>query len=92
MASMVEILKRIFIWNNGIVHIYSWTIFAILTLVIGTIIAVIKSKKDNQKTISGFYPIFNLNKFWPLFFLFLFIGIIIGLAYTESNPFVYFQF
>lgn len=92
MASMTEILKRIFVWQNGIVHIYSWTVFAIAVLVLGTAIAVIKAKKDNQKTVSGFYAVLNLNKFWSLFFLFLFAGIIAGLAYTGSNPFVYFQF
>ena len=87
-----EILKRIFTWQNGILHIYSWTIIAIVVLLIGTVAAVIKSKKSNIKNISGFYPILNLDRFTSWLILFLFAGVILALAYTNSNPFIYFQF
>lgn len=87
-----EIFKRIFIWQDGILWISSWTLFAILIVAVGTIAAIIKSRKNNNKKISGFYPLLNLEKFTSLFILFLFIGIIVGLAYTDSNPFIYFQF
>jgi len=87
-----EILKRIFTWQNGILHIYSWTIIAIVVLLIGTVAAVMKSKKSNNKNISGFYPILNLDRFTSWLILFLFAGVILALAYTNSNPFIYFQF
>ena len=87
-----EILKRMFTWQNGILQIYSWTIIAILVLLVGTVAAIVDSKKNNMKNISGFYPILNLSKFTSWLFVFLFAGIIIGLAYTNSNPFIYFQF
>jgi len=88
----LEIIKRMFIWQNGIIHIYSWTIIALFVLLVGTVVAIVNSKKNNCKIISGFYPILNLNKFTSWLIVFLFAGIIIGLAYTNSNPFIYFQF
>jgi alginate O-acetyltransferase complex protein AlgI len=87
-----EILKRIFIWQDGILQISSWSLLAIFVLVVGTVAAVISSKKKAEKNVSGFYPMLKPEKFTSLLLLFLFIGIILGLAYTESNPFIYFQF
>ncbi len=87
-----EILKRMFMWENGILHVYTWTIIAFVLLLVSTLIAAFNSRKNNSTTISGFYPILNLSKFISWLFVFLFIEIIIGLAYTNSNPFIYFQF
>lgn len=90
-AATFEILSRMFIWQNGIVHIYSWTVVAIITVLISTAVAVIRSKQKGE-VVTGFYPVFDLGKTGSLILLFAFIGIIIIFAYTESNPFIYFQF
>lgn len=90
-AVTFEILSRMFIWQNGIVHIYSWSVVAIVTVLAATVCAAIKSKK-NGESITGFYPIFNLNKTGSLILLFTVIGVIMIFAYTKSNPFIYFQF
>lgn len=89
----LEILKRIFIWQDGILQIHSWTIFSIIVLILGTAAAIIKAKRTGEtKFISGYYKIMSLDKFSSLICIILFIGIILGLAYTNSNPFIYFQF
>ena len=41
---------------------------------------------------NGFCPSFNLNTVVGLTMFFTFVGIILGLAFTGENPFVYFQF
>ena len=87
-----EILKRMFTWQDGILHVYTWTIIAFVVLLVSTLIAAFNSRKNSIITISGFYPVLNLNKFTSWLLVFLFIEIIIGLAYTNSNPFIYFQF
>ena len=89
----LEIIKRIFIWQDGILQIHSWTIIAIILLIIGTVAAIIKAKKIGEtKFISGYYKIVSLDKISSLIIVILFIGIILGLAHTNSNPFIYFQF
>ena len=87
-----EIFRRIFIWHDGILWISSWAVLAIAVLVVGTVVAIVHSWKNHNKHVSGFYPVMNLEKFSSLLILFVSIGIILALAYTESNPFIYFQF
>ncbi len=91
-AITFEIFKRIFIWHDGILHIYLWLIVAVVTVLVSTIFAVYKSKKQNQKIISGHYMILDLKKTGSLILVLSFIGIILCFAYTKSNPFIYFQF
>ena len=91
-AITFEVLKRMFVWHTGIIHISSWVVLAIFVLAVGTLAAFFRSKKSNFKSVSGFYPELNLSSFSSLVILFLAVGIIVGLAYTKSNPFIYFQF
>lgn len=86
------VIKKLFIWQDGITQIYSWSVVAILIIIISYSIAVFKSKKHSSKYINGFYPVLDLNKFSSLVIFFVFIGLIIALAFTGSNPFIYFQF
>jgi alginate O-acetyltransferase complex protein AlgI len=88
---------RIVTWQDGIIQIYVWLIVAILLVVAATVFAIIKNRlplysNDKSAEINGFYPMLNLMKFWHLVVFFIAIGIVIGLAYTGSNPFIYFQF
>ncbi len=91
-STTFEIIKRMFVWHNGIVHIYFWVVIAIAVVLLGTLVAAIKAKKHEERVVTGFYPIFNLEKFGSLVLLFVFMGIILIFAYTNSNPFIYFQF
>ncbi len=87
-----EVIKGIFTWQSGTLHIYSYSIFAIITVAICSVSAMIKSKKYGNVTVQGYYPNFNLTTVRGLTVFFVFCGIIAALAYTGSNPFIYFQF
>jgi hypothetical protein len=51
-----------------------------------------QSRRLGEKEIHSHYPKLPLDKIWGLA-LFLFLVLLAaGLAYTESNPFIYFQF
>ena len=85
------IIKRIFTLQNGITQPFMWTFVALFVLIIAEIAAVIKAKKSNSE-VKGFYPIFNLSTITGMTIFFTFVGLILGLAFTGENPFVYFQF
>lgn len=92
LSSALFILKKVFIWEEGVIQTFSWTIFAIVLLAICELVAIIRSKKLKENNVTGFYYIANLNSFWGLTLFWVFLGLTIGLAYTDSNPFIYFQF
>ena len=92
-----DVLYRMIIPSSGLTHIYSWSIFSIIILIAATAVAYLKNKKqatDAGKTVrtEGFYPVLNLKKFWNIVILFVVAGLILGMAYVNSNPFIYFQF
>jgi alginate O-acetyltransferase complex protein AlgI len=87
-----QIIKRIILWEDGIIQIYVWFIFAMIIVIIATLITSLKALEDKSKEINGFYPLLNLSKIWHLTIFFMVIGIIFGIAYTGTNPFIYFQF
>lgn len=86
------IIKGIFTLQNGIRQPFSWAFAAIISLVICTVVPVIKKQKQGVAEIDGYYPTFNLNSIIGLSVLFISVGLIFCLAYTGENPFVYFQF
>ena len=88
----LDVLTKLFVWSNGITQIFSWSIFSIAVVLIATVVAIVKSKKNGEQNINGFYPLVDLAKISGLFVFLLEIMIIIMLAYTDANPFIYFQF
>ncbi len=86
-----EIIFGILFWQNGIFYISSWVIFGVVCVLISTLIAYVKSVLKKSE-FNGFYPTLKLNTILGQTVLFVMIGITIGLAYTGSNPFIYFQF
>lgn len=87
-----SVYKQIFMWNDGILQIYSWAIVGVVVVLIATLTAVISARKKKEKTINGFYPVLNLNKMSHQIVFITCLGLIIIFAYTGSNPFIYFQF
>jgi alginate O-acetyltransferase complex protein AlgI len=92
-----NLIIRMITWQNGITQIYVWVIVAVPIVFIATLSALIKHRlrlngSDTATTIDGFYPILDLSTFWHLVIFFIVIGTIMGLAYTGTNPFIYFQF
>ena len=86
------ILKGIFTLQNGIVQPFIWSFIAFALLILSEISAVLKSRRENLTYIQGFCPVMNLSSIPGLTAFFVFVGIILGLAFTGENPFIYFQF
>lgn len=85
------VIKGILTLQNGIRQPFSWSFAATIILLISTTCAAIKNPQDLTAT-DGYYPILNLNRIAGLTIFFVTVGLILGLAYTGNNPFVYFQF
>ena len=85
-----------FSFRGGLEQPYLW-LFVDIVLVVGcTVVAAVRSKKvhptqkyKNTSNVDGFYPILNLSKFRNLVVFFVFIGLILCLAYTGGSPFIY---
>lgn len=86
-----DILRGILLWQGGSLYISSWCIFGIIVLIAATLTAVIKARREKHE-VTGFYPTVDLSSVWGLTIFFVFVGITIGLAYTGTNQFIYFQF
>lgn len=87
-----QIIKGIVLWQDGIVKVYVWVIIAVLLVLSAEMEAGLKARKNKQDEINGFYVILDLSKIWNLVLFFVFIGLILGLAFVGANPFIYFQF
>lgn len=85
------VVKGIFTLQNGIRQPFAWTFAAFAFLIISTAAAEKKAKKGATET-NGYYPILNLDSVWGLTIFFVELGLMLALAYTGENPFVYFQF
>lgn len=85
---IIEIFVCIFSMQKGAFQPYLYSFLAFIVLIIATICA----KKNSDYQINGYYPIQDLSTIKGLTLFFTFIGFIICLAYTNANPFVYFQF
>ncbi len=91
-SNALQVIKGIFTFQKGIKWSFAWSFISMILLLIFTIGAVIKSKKNNEKEIEGYYPIVNLDTVWGLTIFLVVLGLIFGLAFTGEQPFVYFQF
>jgi alginate O-acetyltransferase complex protein AlgI len=86
----IIVIKRMLTLSKGITHIYTWTFISFAFMVICTISAYRQSKFKTK--VEGYYMLKDLSKISSLVLLFVVIGLMIGLAYTGSSPFIYFQF
>ncbi len=86
------ILRGIFTLQNGIVQPFFWSFAAFALLLISELSAVFKSHRQHLSSVNGYYPVMNLDSISGLTTFFVFVGIILGLAFTGENPFIYFQF
>lgn len=86
------LINGIFCFQDGIWQPFAWSFVAIGVLTVSTIAAMFHSKRSNQREITGFVPMLNLNTLAGLALFFFICGLIICLAFTGESPFVYFQF
>ena len=91
-STAFAVYKKMFIWSNGILQIYTWAIISVVVVITATAIAVVAAKKKNEITVNGFYPILNPEKMSHQIIFITALGLIVIFAYTGNNPFIYFQF
>lgn len=87
-----NVWKGMFTIHDGIFQPYTWTFFAIACLLVGTIMAIVKAKKNGEKYVNGYYPILDLTKVIPLAVFFTFCGLTILLGYFGNTAFIYGSF
>lgn len=92
LESAFAVLKQCFVWDSGVQHYYSWSIVTLAIVAVWFLLIVFQGIRKKQCSFESEYVIMNLNRVSSLVILFVFAGLIIGLAYMGSNPFVYFQF
>lgn len=90
-ATAGNVLKGLLSLQSGVFYISSWAVFGIATVFLCSFAALLRSKKKTT-ALEGFYPTLSLNSVFGLTVFFVVLGITLGLAYTNSNPFIYFQF
>lgn len=89
-ATAWAVIGGVFTLQNGIRQPFVWTFVSLLALTAGTIAAERKARKGAET--DGYYPILDLGTVRGLTVFFVELGLILALAYTGENPFVYFQF
>ncbi len=86
------VIRGIFTLQDGIRQPFFWSFAAIVILIVSELAALLVSNRERSDTVRGFIPLMNLNTITGLTVYFVFVGLILGLAFTGENPFVYFQF
>lgn len=85
-----QIFEQVFLFKSGISHYFVWAFIGIAFVIIEALITNFKlTKKFRFVSAEGFL---DLNSIKGVTIFFVFIGLILGLAYIGENPFIYFQF
>lgn len=87
-----NVWKGMFTIHDGIFQPYTWSFFAMACLLVSTITAVVKAKKNGEDYVDGYYPILDLSKTIPLAIFFTFCGLTILLGYFGNTAFIYGRF
>ena len=85
------VIRGIFTLQNGIRQPFVWSFISLALLAVCTAAAERRARLAGKPT-EGFYPVLDLGSVWGLTAFFVELGLILALAYTGENPFVYFQF
>ncbi len=91
-ADAWTVIRGIATAQDGIRQPFFWSFVSLAVLAVFTAGAVIRARRTGAEPVTGFYPVLPLDKVWGLAVFFTVLGLILGLAYTGENPFVYFQF
>ncbi|HWQ98165.1 MAG TPA: MBOAT family O-acyltransferase [Clostridia bacterium] len=80
------ILTRIVTGASGVQYYFVFTFLFAAIVGVATVIAVVKNQGH------GYYPVLNLNRFWPKVLLLFVILMTIMFFYAGDTAFIYFQF
>ena len=91
-ATSWAVLSGIFTLQQGIVQPFFWFFVTAVIYVVAGTACIVKSREKDFSRANGFYPVLDLHTVKGLTVFLTVCGLILGLAYTGDNPFVYFQF
>ena len=91
MAQALAVLRKLFIWSDGVRHMYSWAIAAPVLLALATLWCM-RYRRSADGSVQGALPLFRLGTFAGTLGFALLAGFTLILMYTGENPFIYFQF
>ncbi len=91
-ANALAVLRALVPGQVGILKIFPFCVVSVLVLAVASAAAVVRSKREGQTRVEGFYPVFDLTKFYGLVIFWTVVGLILGLGYVEGSPFIYFAF
>ncbi len=83
-----QVFSSIIIWQNGIVEVYSWSVLAIILVVIFSIYGCRKQYQLADK-VEERYPLFALNTVKGMVVFFTLCGLTMLLAYVGNTVFIY---
>lgn len=86
------VFKAVFTMQKGLSHPFVWAFAGIAFLIAETVIAAVRKKKNNLTKLEDLYLSLPLDTVWGLTLFAILVFVAFGLAYTGSNPFIYFQF
>ena len=91
LSQAAQVLQKLFVWTDGVRHLYSWSVFALLCLT-GATAWCERFHRDQNGAVHGEMPRFRAGTFSGAFAMTLLVGLTLVLMYTGGNPFIYFQF
>lgn len=92
LADTTQIFHLLFTSHVGLSQPYTWSFFGFGVLIIATILAYYRKRKENLPEVTGYYPVQNLSTVKGLTFFFTLCGMIIILGYFGETYFIYGQF
>ena len=84
-------IGQLFTPHTGIVHLYTWSVFSMLCLIIGTLVMRKKTgfSMNMPKKAEERYFLFDLTKITGLTLFFVLCGLTVGFAYFGNTAFIY---
>ena len=103
MDNALLIIKRSISFDVGLRHFYVWLLVAVVVYCFCVILAWKKTVRENENKqlkeevpsicpVNGYYPTRDMNEFWNIVWFIVFCGLLLCLAYTDANPFIYGRF
>ena len=91
MRTAMQVFTKLFVWSDGVCHMYTWAIAAPVLLMLGTLWCA-KFARDEKGVVHGRLPVFRAGTFWGTLGFALLVGFTVLTMYTGDSPFIYFQF
>jgi len=91
MTTAMQVFAKLFVWTDGVRHMYTWAVAAPVLLMVGTLWCM-RFGRDEKGVIHGVLPEFRAGTFLGTLGFALLVGFTMLTMYTGDSPFIYFQF